>query len=113
MSAQRRPVIRTAAVAIGALAALLVPVGAASAAGFPAHVGDRTSMMLPDDGLAGLAERAGQLPTGGLVGGAGAVAAAGVGLALHRRRQGRAAVSAVGRRATLRAQRGGRRAQQV
>ncbi|MFF4952745.1 hypothetical protein ACWC2K_03270 [Streptomyces chattanoogensis] len=86
MPAQRRSVIRTAAVAVGALAALLLPAGAASAAGSTAPAGSRTDIMLPDDGLAGVAERVGHLPKATLIGGASALGAAGVGIAAFRRR---------------------------
>lgn len=58
MRAQRRSVIRTATVATGALAVLLLPAGAAFAADSTAPSESRTSIMLPDNGLAGLAEKA-------------------------------------------------------
>ncbi|MFD9815532.1 hypothetical protein [Streptomyces sp. NPDC059080] len=92
MSDQRRSVIRTVAVASGALVALLLPAGAAVAADTTGPVaGDRTAIMLPDNGLAGLAEKVGHLPTALLVAGVGALAAFGmVGLAMRRRRQGSA-----------------------
>ncbi|UQA94807.1 hypothetical protein [Streptomyces halobius] len=93
MSAQRRSVIRTAAVATGALAVLLLPAGAAFAADSTAPAGGRTSIMLPENGLAGLAEKAGHLPAAGLIGGGGALGAAGAGLAVHRRRQGMQAMA--------------------
>ncbi|MGW8972352.1 hypothetical protein [Streptomyces platensis] len=88
MRAQRRSVIRTATVATGVLAVLLLPMGAAFAAVPSAHSESRTSIMLPDDGLAGLAEKAGQLPKAGLIGGAGALGVAATALAVHRRRHG-------------------------
>ncbi|MFG2095336.1 hypothetical protein [Streptomyces sp. NPDC048612] len=88
MRAQRRSVIRTATVATGALAVLLLPAGAAFAADTTGPSESRTSIMLPDNGLAGLAERAGQLPKAGLIGGAGVLGVAGAALAVHRRRQG-------------------------
>ncbi|GAA5613574.1 hypothetical protein CP981_16650 [Streptomyces platensis] len=88
MRAQRRSVIRTATVATGALAVLLLPMGAAFAAEPSAHAESRTSIMLPDDGLAGLAEKAGQLPKAGLIGGAGALGVAATALTVHRRRHG-------------------------
>ncbi|MCF3147857.1 hypothetical protein [Streptomyces platensis] len=89
MRAQRRSVIRTATVATGALAVLLLPTGAAFAAAPSAHAESRTSIMLPDDGLAGLAEKAGQLPKAGLIGGAaGALGVAATVLTVHRRRHG-------------------------
>ncbi|GAU67439.1 hypothetical protein SSP35_05_00060 [Streptomyces sp. NBRC 110611] len=87
MRAQRRHMIRTATVATGALAVLLLPAGAASAADTAAHTESRTSIMLPDNGLAGLAEKAGQLPKAGLIGGAGALGVAGAVVAVQRRRQ--------------------------
>ncbi|MEU3712781.1 hypothetical protein [Streptomyces catenulae] len=88
MSDQRRSVIRTVAVASGALVALLLPAGVAVAADTTGPVvGDRTAIMLPDDGLAGLAEKVGHLPTALLVAGFGALVAFGmVGLAMRRRR---------------------------
>lgn len=88
MRAQRRSVIRTATVATGALAVLLLPAGAAFAADSTAPTGGRTSIMLPDNGLAGLAEKAGHLPKAGLIGGGGLLGAAGAGLAVQRRRRG-------------------------
>ncbi|WP_030415560.1 hypothetical protein [Streptomyces sp. NRRL S-1448] len=87
MRAQRRSMIRTATVAIGALAVLLLPTGAAFAADSTAPTESRTSIMLPDNGLAGLAEKAGHLPKAGLIGGAGALGVAGAAVAVHRRRQ--------------------------
>ncbi|MFF3746423.1 hypothetical protein [Streptomyces kronopolitis] len=86
MRAQYRSMIRTAAVATGALAVLLLPTGAAFAADSTAPTESRTSIMLPDNGLAGLAEKAGHLPKAGLLGGVGALGVAGVATALHRRR---------------------------
>ncbi|MFJ6750683.1 MULTISPECIES: hypothetical protein [unclassified Streptomyces] len=86
MGAQRRSVIRSAVVATGALAVLLLPSGAAFAAS-TVPTDDRTSIMLPDNGLAGLAERAGHLPTVALVGGMVVLAAVGAGLMVRRRRQ--------------------------
>ncbi|MFG2285858.1 hypothetical protein ACGFOU_07295 [Streptomyces sp. NPDC048595] len=88
MRAQCRTVIRTATVATGALAVLLLPAGAASAADSTAPTESRTSIMLPDNGLAGLAERAGHLPKAGLLGGVGALGVAGTVVAVHRRRHG-------------------------
>ncbi|MFD5397490.1 hypothetical protein ACFWJW_25130 [Streptomyces sp. NPDC127097] len=88
MRAQRRSVIRTATVAAGALAVLLLPTGAASAAEPSVPSESRTSIMLPDNGLAGLAEKAGQLPKAGLIGGAGALGLAATALTVHRRRHG-------------------------
>ncbi|MFH8567174.1 hypothetical protein [Streptomyces sp. NPDC017993] len=105
MRAQRRSVIRTAAVATGALAVLLLPASAAFAADSTAPTDDRTSIMLPDHGLAGLAEKAGQLPKAGLIGGAGVLGAAGVGIALHRRRQGDGTTATPGAPRSGRAQR--------
>ncbi|GAB7032910.1 hypothetical protein AB0G35_06510 [Streptomyces sp. NPDC021749] len=87
MRAQRRSMIRTATVATGALAVLLLPVGAAFAADSTAPTESRTSIMLPDNGLAGIAEKAGHLPKAGLIGGAGALCVAGAAVAVHRRRQ--------------------------
>ncbi|WP_052229961.1 hypothetical protein [Streptomyces sp. CT34] len=84
MRAQRRSVIRTATVATGALVALLLPAGAAFADS-GAHAGSRKAILLPDEGLAGIAEKAGQLPKSGLIGGAGALGAAGVAFAVRRR----------------------------
>ncbi|WP_411140308.1 hypothetical protein [Streptomyces sp. x-80] len=92
MRAQRRSVIRSATVATGALAALLLPMGAASAADSTLPTDGRTSIMLPDDGLAGVAERVGHLPKAALIGGASALAVAGVGIAWRRRRHGHPAV---------------------
>ncbi|MFG2139489.1 hypothetical protein [Streptomyces sp. NPDC048650] len=86
MPAQRRSVIRTVAVATCALAALVLPAGAAVAADSTAPAGSRTQIMLPDKGLAGVAERIGHLPRAGLIGGMGALGAAGVGVAVLRRR---------------------------
>ncbi|WP_414506030.1 hypothetical protein [Streptomyces sp. NEAU-L66] len=86
MRAQRRSVIRTATVATGALVVLLLPAGAALAADSTAPSESRTSIMLPDNGLAGLAEKAGQLPKAGLIGGASALGVAGTAIAVHRRR---------------------------
>ncbi|MCF3177031.1 MULTISPECIES: hypothetical protein [Streptomyces] len=88
MRAQHRSVIRTAAVATGALAVLLLPAGAAFAADSTAPTESRTSIMLPDNGLAGLAEKAGHLPKAGLVAGVGALGVAGAATAVHRRRNG-------------------------
>lgn len=88
MRAQRRSVIRTATVAAGALTVLLLPTGAASAAEPSVPSESRTSIMLPDNGLAGLAEKAGQLPKAGLIGGAGALGLAATALTVHRRRHG-------------------------
>ncbi|MEU8782203.1 hypothetical protein [Streptomyces sp. NPDC048637] len=88
MRAQRRSVIRTATVATGALAVLLLPAGAAFAADSTAPSESRTSIMLPDNGLAGLAEKAGELPKAGLIGGAGALGVTGAAVAFHRRRHG-------------------------
>ncbi|MFJ9470541.1 hypothetical protein [Streptomyces caniferus] len=88
MRAQHRSVIRTATVATGALAVLLLPAGAAFAAGSTAPTESRKSIMLPDNGLAGLAEKAGHLPKAGVIGGAGALGVAGAVLAVHRRRHG-------------------------
>ncbi|BDM66584.1 hypothetical protein HEK616_00710 [Streptomyces nigrescens] len=87
MRAQRRSMIRTATVATGALAVLLLPAGAAFAADSTVPTESRTSIMLPDNGLAGLAEKAGHLPKAGLIGGAGALGVAGAAVAVHRRRQ--------------------------
>ncbi|MEV5483757.1 MULTISPECIES: hypothetical protein [Streptomyces] len=87
MRAQHRSVIRTAAVATGALAVLLLPAGAAFADS-TAPTESRTSIMLPDNGLAGLAEKAGHLPKAGLVAGVGALGVAGAATAVHRRRNG-------------------------
>ncbi|MEU5209580.1 hypothetical protein [Streptomyces sp. NPDC020742] len=87
MRAQSRSVIRTAAVATGALAVLLLPAGAAFAADSTAPTESRTSIMLPDNGLAGLAEKAGHLPKAGLIGGAGALGLAGAVVAVRRRLQ--------------------------
>ncbi|UZJ30928.1 hypothetical protein [Streptomyces endophytica] len=87
MRAQRRSMIRTATVAAGALAVLLLPAGAAVAADSTAPTESRTSIMLPDNGLAGIAEKAGHLPKAGLIGGAGALGVAGAAVAVHRRRQ--------------------------
>ncbi|MYT31044.1 MULTISPECIES: hypothetical protein [unclassified Streptomyces] len=86
MRAQRRSVIRTATVAAGALAVLLLPTGAAFAADSSAPTESRTSIILPDEGLAGLAEKAGHLPKAGVIGGAAALGAVGVGVAAQRRR---------------------------
>ncbi|WP_438487483.1 hypothetical protein [Streptomyces sp. S186] len=85
MRAQRRSVIRTATVAAGALAVLLLPTGAAFAADSTGPTG-RTSVILPDEGLLGLAEKAGHLPKAGVIGGATALGAVGVGVAVQRRR---------------------------
>ncbi|MFB7633844.1 hypothetical protein ACFC0M_23275 [Streptomyces sp. NPDC056149] len=87
MRAQRRSVIRTAIVAAGALAAFALPTGAAFAASSMAPTESRASIMLPDDGLAGLAEKAGHLPKAGVLGGAAALGAVSVGIAVQRRRQ--------------------------
>ncbi|MFH9422962.1 hypothetical protein [Streptomyces sp. NPDC017529] len=95
MRAKRRSLIRTAAVATGAAAALLLPAGGAFAADAPdtttsgatiSHAMGRKSAVLPEDGLAGVAEKIGHLPTGGLAGAA-AVLGAGLGVSLHRRRE--------------------------
>ncbi|MET7799918.1 hypothetical protein [Streptomyces decoyicus] len=88
MPAQRRSVIRTATVATGALAALLLPVGAAFAADSTVPTESRKSIMLPDNGLAGLAEKAGHLPKAGVIGGAGALGVAGAIVVVQRRRHG-------------------------
>lgn len=88
MRAQRRHMIRTATVATGALAVLLLPAGAAFAADSLAPTETRTSIMLPDNGLAGLAEKAGHLPKAGVIGGVGALGVVGTVVAVHRRRQG-------------------------
>ncbi|GAO09565.1 hypothetical protein NCG97_21905 [Streptomyces lydicamycinicus] len=88
MRAQRRSVIRTATVATGALAVLLLPTGAAFAAEPGVSSESRTSIMLPDDGLVGLAEKAGHLPKAGLIGGAGVLGVAATALTVHRRRHG-------------------------
>ncbi|GCD36986.1 hypothetical protein OEIGOIKO_04767 [Streptomyces chrestomyceticus JCM 4735] len=93
MRAKRRSVIRTAAVATGVAAALLLPVSGAfaatdaTAATTQQHATGRLSALLPENGLAGVAERIGELPAGGLAGAAGVLGAAGVGVAMHRRRQ--------------------------
>ncbi|OKI03507.1 hypothetical protein A6A06_38875 [Streptomyces sp. CB02923] len=91
MRAKRRSVIRTAAVATGVAAVLLLPAGGAFAAdasdATTPHAMGRKSAVLPEDGLAGIAERIGRLPAGGLAGAAGVLGAAGVGIAVHRRRQ--------------------------
>lgn len=98
MRAKRRSVIRTAAVATGVAAALLLPAGGAFAAvtaeaptatagAATQHASGRLSAVLPEDGLAGIAERIGGLPAGGLAAAAGVLGAAGVGIAVHRRRQ--------------------------
>ncbi|GGW99968.1 hypothetical protein [Streptomyces noursei] len=87
MRGQHRSVIRSATVATGALAVMLLPSGAAFAADTTAPTESRTSIILPDEGLAGLAEKAGHLPKAGLIGGAAALGAVGVGVALQRRRQ--------------------------
>ncbi|MEF3118714.1 hypothetical protein [Streptomyces chrestomyceticus] len=96
MRAKRRSVIRTAAVATGVAAALLLPASGAfaatdatadTAATTQQHATGRLSALLPEDGLAGVAERIGELPAGGLAGAAGVLGAAGVGIAMHRRRQ--------------------------
>ncbi|MEU9123432.1 hypothetical protein AB0C96_26780 [Streptomyces sp. NPDC048506] len=88
MRAQRRHMIRTATVATGALAVVLLPAGAASAADSTAPSESRTSIVLPDNGLAGLAEKAGHLPKAGLIGGAGALGVVATTVAVHRRRHG-------------------------
>ncbi|BDH09474.1 MULTISPECIES: hypothetical protein [Streptomyces] len=88
MPAQRRSVIRTATVATGALAALLLPAGAAFAADSTVPTESRKSIMLPDNGLAGLAEKAGHLPKAGVIGGAGALGVAGAIVVVQRRRHG-------------------------
>ncbi|KOG66035.1 hypothetical protein ADK76_03850 [Streptomyces griseoflavus] len=94
MRAKRHSVIRTAAVATGVAAVLVLPASGAFAADAShtsgttvSHAMGRKSAVLPEDGIVGIAERIGQLPTGGLVGAAGALGAAGVGLTVHRRRQ--------------------------
>ncbi|WP_030668872.1 hypothetical protein [Streptomyces rimosus] len=98
MRAKRRSVIRTAAVATGVAAVLALPASGAFAADTAtdasrtsdttvSHAMGRKSAVLPEDGIVGVAERIGQLPTGGLVGAAGVLGAAGVGLTVHRRRQ--------------------------
>ncbi|WEB42079.1 hypothetical protein MOV08_24320 [Streptomyces yunnanensis] len=87
MRGPHRSVIRSATVATGALAVMLLPSGAAFAADTMAPTESRTSIILPDEGLAGLAEKAGHLPKAGLIGGAAALGAVGVGVALQRRRQ--------------------------
>ncbi|MFH8683895.1 hypothetical protein [Streptomyces lydicus] len=86
MRTPSRSMIRTAAVATGALAVLLLPTGAAFAADSTAPTESRTSIMLPDNGLAGLAEKAGHLPKAGLIGGAGALGMVGAAAVVHRRR---------------------------
>ncbi|MFI0261138.1 hypothetical protein ACH4OW_19120 [Streptomyces sp. NPDC017056] len=90
MRAKRRSVIRTAAVATGVAAVLLLPAGGAFAAdasdATASHAMGRKSAVLPEDGLAGVAEKIGHLPTGGLAGAA-AVLGAGLGVSLHRRRE--------------------------
>ncbi|MFI0788095.1 hypothetical protein ACH4Q6_21150 [Streptomyces lydicus] len=86
MRTSSRSMIRTAAVATGALAVLLLPAGAAFAADSTAPTESRTSIMLPDNGLAGLAEKAGHLPKAGLIGGAGALGMVGAAAVVHRRR---------------------------
>ncbi|MFF8312628.1 hypothetical protein ACWGQL_37465 [Streptomyces lydicus] len=88
MRSRSRSMIRTATVATGALAVLLLPAGAAFAADSTAPSESRTSIMLPDNGLAGLAEKAGHLPKAGLIGGAGALGVAGAVAVVHRRRHG-------------------------
>ncbi|MFD8328737.1 hypothetical protein ACF082_25230 [Streptomyces lydicus] len=88
MRSRSRSMIRTATVATGALAVLLLPAAAASAADSTAPTESRTSIMLPDNGLAGLAEKAGHLPKAGLIGGAGALGVAGAVAVVHRRRHG-------------------------
>ncbi|MEV7381747.1 hypothetical protein [Streptomyces lydicus] len=88
MRSRSRSMIRTATVATGALAVLLLPAGAAFAADSTAPTESRKSIMLPDNGLAGLAEKAGHLPKAGLIGGAGALGVAGAVAAVHRRRHG-------------------------
>ncbi|MGW2027115.1 hypothetical protein [Streptomyces decoyicus] len=88
MPAQRRSVFRTATVATGALAALLLPAGAAFAADSTVPTESRKSIMLPDNGLAGLAEKAGHLPKAGVIGGAGALGVAGAIVVVQRRRHG-------------------------
>ncbi|CAM5425158.1 MULTISPECIES: hypothetical protein [Streptomyces] len=99
MRAKRHSVIRTAAVATGVAAVLVLPAsgafaadasdaGASHASGTTvSHAMGRKSAVLPEDGIVGIAERIGQLPTGGLVGAAGALGAAGVGITVLRRRQ--------------------------
>ncbi|MFF8371364.1 hypothetical protein ACF05W_21310 [Streptomyces lydicus] len=88
MRSRSRSMIRTATVATGALAVLLLPAGAAFAADSTAPTESRTSIMLPDNGLAGLAEKAGHLPKAGLIGGAGALGVAGAVAVVNRRRHG-------------------------
>ncbi|MEU9113878.1 hypothetical protein AB0D04_19370 [Streptomyces sp. NPDC048483] len=105
MPALRRSVIRTAAVAAGALAVLVLPAGSASAAGSPAHAGSRAEIMLPDNGLAGVAEKIDHLPKATRIGGAGALGAAGVGIAVLRRRHDGHPVRTAGARRQGRAQR--------
>ncbi|MFH8403472.1 hypothetical protein ACH4FX_01680 [Streptomyces sp. NPDC018019] len=91
MRAKRRSVIRTAAVATGVAAVLLLPASGAFAAGTgdatTSQAMGRKSAVLPENGLAGIAERIGQHPAGGLAGAVGVLGAAGVGVAVHRRRQ--------------------------
>ncbi|MFI9233610.1 hypothetical protein [Streptomyces rimosus] len=98
MRAKRHSVIRTAAVATGVAAVLVLPASGAFAADASdgtshtsgttvSHAMGRKSAVLPEDGIVGIAERIGQLPTGGLVGAAGALGAAGVGITVLRRRQ--------------------------
>ncbi|MFI9049306.1 hypothetical protein [Streptomyces sp. NPDC053427] len=105
MPAQRRSVIRTAAVATGALVALALPAGAAFAADSTAPTGHRTEAVLPDAGLAGVAEKIGNLPQAALIGGAGALGVAGEGIAALRRRRGGHPARATGSRRGRRAQR--------
>ncbi|MFH8346094.1 hypothetical protein [Streptomyces sp. NPDC018045] len=94
MRAKRRSVIRTAAVATGVAAVLLLPAGGAFAAGTTdatdataQHAMGRLSAVLPADGIAGIAERIGRLPASGVAGAAGVLGAASVGVAVRRRRQ--------------------------
>ncbi|KIZ13530.1 hypothetical protein [Streptomyces natalensis] len=102
MPAQRRSMLRTAVVATGALAALALPAGAAFAADSTAPSTSRSEIMLPDNGLAGVAQRIGHLPKGTLIGGASALGVAGVGIAVVRRRHDEHGGQA-GRRGTQRA----------
>ncbi|MFJ9414630.1 hypothetical protein ACIRPT_10750 [Streptomyces sp. NPDC101227] len=105
MPAQRRSVIRTAAVATGALAVLMLPAGAAFAADATAPAGHRTGIVLSDNGLAGVAEKIGNLPQAALIGGAGALGVAGEGIAALRRRHGGHPARTAGSRRSRRAQR--------
>lgn len=105
MPAQRRSVIRTVAVATCALAALVLPAGAAVAADSTAPAGSRAQIMLPDNGLAGVAERIGHLPRAGLLGGMGALGASSVAVAVLRRRHEGYPTRSAGARREGRAQR--------